>query len=641
MKPQRPGPRAPRTAPSRADRPEARARVLALAIPALAAVLSYLPSLGHGFVLDDHWLVEGNAQLAPGASLGALLHADFWGGSAGPSGMWRPLIALVYWIGVRVGGGPALFHALNVCAHAGVSALVAALAMEAGLPALAAGAGALWFAVMPAHAESVAWVAGCTDLLSALAFLAALVADRRARRAGAAWCGPWPLVLLALALLAKEIAAGYVVVAALLDASDGPPRRPWSAVARWVAPAFALTAVWAVLHAVLVPLATDFRYFDAALREQARWAALTLLPLQLEFLAPWYAHSPLVAIRLPTSGTDPAVLGGTALLLAALALFGWLAWTRRRAAAPVALFLVTALPITLAVWSQAHLTLGERILYLPSAGAAWLLALLVARFAGTPAARTALLAACGVLVAWSAWATVGLVPAWHDDDAYFAAIVAAQPQNPAGHIGRAGQLARAGKREEALAELALAERINPQLPEIGVTRAMLEVDAGDWNGGLLSAEHAISLEPGNARAQLLRALCLLRLRRAGEALEALQALERRDPGDPDVTSLLGQCLFVSGKPAEAVPYLERAAAAQDQDPSIHFALGQSYAQVKRAADARREFERCTQLDPDDPGSWHRLADMCTELGDTAAAAAARARAAAITPAGAPADTPAR
>src|SRR5205823_5152742 len=91
---------------------------------------------------------------------------------------------------------PGWFRAMNVVAHAGCSALVAALALGAGAPGWAALLGGAWFAAMPAHVESVAWISGRTDVYCAVAFLLALWVDRRARAAGRGWPGVWGPVLL-------------------------------------------------------------------------------------------------------------------------------------------------------------------------------------------------------------------------------------------------------------------------------------------------------------------------------------------------------------------------------------------------------------------------------------------------------------
>lgn len=607
-------------------------RLAAVLAPALLAIALYLPALSHGFVHDDHALVETNALVQPGAPLAKLLTSDFFPpGSGAGSGMWRPLVLLSYRADRALGhGGAPAFHAGNVAAHAASTALVAGLALELAGPLAAFAAGA-WFAVMPAHAESVAWVSGRTDVLCALFFLAALLADRRARRAGRAWCGPLALAMLALALLAKEMAVVFVPVLAVAEWAE---RRTVRDAARWLAPAAALTLAWGAAHVALVHPAPVLAYADAAMRARARLAALTLFPRELAFLWPWYPHSPQVAVALPPASGSPAVAAGALALAAGLAAVALAAWRRARVALPLALLVLGLLPVAAAMWSAAYLAFGERVLYLPSAGAALALALGVDALERRPgAARWAGRAGVLVLVVGSAIAAAALVPAWRDEAAFADALVATQPENPNGHLGRAERLAADGRLDEAMAELDVAGKLNPRLPEVPLARANVWMHAGDWPQVLAEADRAIALEPGHRDARTLRALALLRLRRAGEAESTLRALLAEAPDDLDAVALWGQCQFVSGHPDVALPFLERVAASRADDPVVQFALGQCHAQLGHAAAARAAFERCVVLDPADGASWHRLADMRRATGDAAGADAALARANALLGAG--------
>src|SRR5258706_494192 len=176
-------------------------------------------------------------------------------GSGQHSGFWRPLISLSYWLDLRVfGGQPWGFHAMNVAAHAAVSALVALVLEQAGIAALGALLAGLWFALLPAHVEPVAFVSGRTDVYCALFVLLAFLLDRRARAAGRAWPGWGATLALALALLAKEASVALLPLLAIAEwvgpARPGAPRRDRL---RWLAAPAALCALYLVAHAALVP----------------------------------------------------------------------------------------------------------------------------------------------------------------------------------------------------------------------------------------------------------------------------------------------------------------------------------------------------------------------------------------------------
>ena len=70
---------------------------------AILAFALYLPSLGGGFIRDDHFLIESHPYLRAGGWLGRLLLGDFWAPVSGATGMWRPMVVLSYWIDGRIG----------------------------------------------------------------------------------------------------------------------------------------------------------------------------------------------------------------------------------------------------------------------------------------------------------------------------------------------------------------------------------------------------------------------------------------------------------------------------------------------------------------------------------------------------------
>jgi hypothetical protein len=85
--------------------------VLALVVPALAALLLYARSIGFTFVWDDLDLVVRNTALHEGGWAKLLLR-DFWESTGGGTGMWRPLVTLSFRVdGVLSQWQPWAFHA--------------------------------------------------------------------------------------------------------------------------------------------------------------------------------------------------------------------------------------------------------------------------------------------------------------------------------------------------------------------------------------------------------------------------------------------------------------------------------------------------------------------------------------------------
>lgn len=191
----------------------------------LISILAYSGTLSNGFVFDDNFQVLQNRWITDPSSIKKIFFSSVWdfeghGGSIAYNS-YRPLIHVAYIAVYRFFGlDPAAYHALNVLLHALNAALVFITASvlvskasigaaprpyAAYLPFFAA----TIFALHPAGAEAVSWVACVTELLYTLffllSFLAFIVTDKtRAPLLSAA--------LFFVALLSKETALALPVV---------------------------------------------------------------------------------------------------------------------------------------------------------------------------------------------------------------------------------------------------------------------------------------------------------------------------------------------------------------------------------------------------------------------------------------------
>jgi tetratricopeptide (TPR) repeat protein len=191
------------------------------AILVLLVAAFHGPSLGGGFVYDDHWTVEQNAFLrAPGVNLPKLLGPG--PARAGVPDAGRPVMVATEMLDFALWRlEPRGYHLQNLVWHAGVGVLffLGAAAFTGSFPvALAAAA---LFAVHPVHVEAVAAVNYREDLLAAFFVLAALLvlgaARRRGGRRGAARAAACTLLLVGA--LAKESAMMAPVLLVVLELS--------------------------------------------------------------------------------------------------------------------------------------------------------------------------------------------------------------------------------------------------------------------------------------------------------------------------------------------------------------------------------------------------------------------------------------
>jgi tetratricopeptide (TPR) repeat protein len=388
-------------------------RVGARAVPFFPLLIGSAALAATANVLFNGWTLDAEVDIlanrlvrGPASALPALLTGDYTAGSNLPSGFWRPVLLLCYWILWRLGlGTPIAFYAANVALHAGISIGVYHLARRLGAAAAAALAGALLFAVHPVHADVTAGVVGLKDLLAAAGFVGGYLLLLDARAAAAAGDGHRSRTLTAGALgaflagvLSKESALALLPSVALIDLggalmrrgevaaaaprgkrTDRPAARSGrSLLALQYAGMLAVVAVKfglqrAFLGGTIERVAIDPVDNPLALLPaiESRLQALSFVPFYLRLLfwparlAPDYSYDalPLAATAMPPSAWLGLVLGLAALAGAGVALVR----RNRLPFAALVLGVVTYLPV-----SNLLVTLGtnaaERFLYLPSIG---------------------------------------------------------------------------------------------------------------------------------------------------------------------------------------------------------------------------------------------------------------------------------
>lgn len=532
---------------------------------AVAAIAPFLPTLTHQFTFDDGGLVRDNPAVW-NASPSAAWTTPYWPDRP-IAGLYRPWITFSYWLNARLlGPAPAGFRAVNLLLHAGVTLLfwllLRRLFPSRSGPALAA---ALLFAVHPLHVEAIVSIIGRAELWAAFWGLAAILlalppsaessrahASRRNRpglRIAAA------AVLFLLALWSKESAAGLLLLPAALllgrrrepsrvEAGADPARRHWMLVL--AAGVLALLFAFLVRSRVLgqvwglePPSLADNALAHVGTAERV----LSAFGMQWLLIGRLFVPWPLAADHsypqlVPSSGWMLA--GGVLSFLGAAAL--WWSWRRRdhELLSGWAIILGGG-AVTANVIVPVGTILAERLAYLPSAGALWLLAVLGSRLhqrlagggagrasaanarsaAGMPSPGRALrwlvpalaLAWGGLLVGRSI--TRGAV--WRDDLALFQATVLDSPRSA-----------------KAWANLAVAR-----------------LEQEDLEGSLDASGRSLELLPGYLPAREVRATALTRLQRPLEAVELLRPALR--DSRPRTRSLieLGNAYLSLGEGASA------------------------------------------------------------------------------------------
>ena len=462
-----------------------------------------------------------------------------------------------------------------------------------GFLSLAAGA---LFAVHPVHTEAVSGIVGRAEILAFLFVLGAMglviidrqPGDRRQpghpRQPGARRGLPVAVFgLVVLALLSKESAVFALPLFLLYDASVAGRLR-----ARTYLPLVAAVVAYAIMrHAALGGLGLTGREIGVLDNPAAHatfgtrvLAAPMLFAKYLQLLfAPYRlsADYSFNQIPLPSSILDGRVLAGLALLVAAGAGTA-LAWRfgRRLVAFAIGAVVLPVLGLVHVLFPLGTL-LAERLIYLPSFGACFLVGLgLESLRKRWPRAAHLLLVAVVVV---GLGRTVARNRDWMDNETLFRRTTEASPASARSHF---------------LLGTALVEK-------------------GDYREGAAAFRRGLEIAPGHSGGLVSLGQALESAGEPGEAEAALREAVAHAPSMPSVHEALGLLLYKRGRLEEASSVLERAlkldpasAASRSALAEVSLAAGRERAKEGDTSRALELFRTSLELEPDDARAWNYL-----------------------------------
>jgi protein O-mannosyl-transferase len=508
-----------------------------------------------------------------------------------------------------------LWHAANAVLFSlvarrlfGLATPSASVAMR-GLGAMAA---ALFFAIHPLRAESVAWITERRDLTSGffvmLAVLSYLKAHERRPETRIGW---WLLSLAAtaLALGSKAIVMGLPLVLVILDFYPlrrlGPSSRDWlSSRARsvWLEKIpFILLAVAAAVIAFNVQRSTGYltpATLETRLAITAHnvWfhAWKTFVPLNL---------SPVYELPLSVSPLErPYLLSAVGVFAIAAAL-----WIFRRlwpaGLATWAFYLVMLAPVSGIVHTGYHLG-ADRNTYVSCAGFAVLVGALVILIGEawhrgslrTVIAATAL-ALCAVWIAGLGLAARVQTAVWRDSETLWRYAVEIEPTCSVCQHNLAVSVGRRGNYAEGLAAFGRAIALRPDRSEYRSNYGILLMEMGRREEGLAELRYRIAESPRDLGARRNFALALVEDGRPAEAIKELEIVLRIQPDWVPALDTLGQAYLMVGHVEPAMAAFRRAIASSPKDPIAHLGLARAQLAAGDRAAARERFAILRTIDP--------------------------------------------
>ncbi len=539
---------------------------LSALIPVTAAVAVHAQAFRYGFIWDDP-LVLQQLRAIHGARDLFVLPEEV------PKLYYRPFIFLTFLVDRALGGeSPFWFHALVIGAHALATLLVFLLARRllGTTHTLESGLAALLFAVHPIHVESVAWIAGRSDVVATVFVVVTVLLSAATTRMATAWAAGASMLL---ALFSKEVA---IVLLILVPARDLliDRRLLWPRYA----PLFVVTALYLVLRYVGLGEVGTGMPSQASTVDQGR---------DLLAAVGWYAAKLLVPANLtayvPTVPASAAyVVGGTITLITVGAAIVWAASTGRGVPAFLLIWFVVTLAPSLGVIVRrsASAPIADRYLYLPSVAGVLLVAWLISRLRPVQSWRwrAAAVAAGGVAVLWSVQ-SVARTRIWSEPLGFWSDVVAKAPQAGMPYRERGNVYLDLNQLDEAERDFRAAALYEKEMEgrvmnynnygNLYLRRNQLAAAETAYRSGLQLYQHAF-LYSGLGRVEIRRAE---QAQADGNAEQAMQHVR------------------------QAREYLERAVTLDARDFKSRVLLGQVLFNLGEKAGARQQFESALQIEP--------------------------------------------
>jgi tetratricopeptide (TPR) repeat protein len=539
--------------------------------------------------------------------------AYYWGHFE--QGMYMPVTFSAWSLLYRVfGANPAPFHGLNLLIHL-ANALGCFVLLEQLLRAaprsmattgpkststgpraapitVAAGSGALLFALHPVQVEPVAWVTSLKDLGAGLFSLLAMIGFVRATRRSLPVRHPLVLgsaAALAVATLCKPAAIAVVLMLAVL--ALWWLELPWRKALARLVPYGVVVVPSAVLNAMSQGRLTQLYEAPLHLRPVIALDSLgfyvgkVLLPLSL---SPAYERSPRWLVE---SGTITyGWLGGAVAIGVVLALH-----KRWPALLPAFALLVAGVALVLGLKSfaaQDNTTVYDRYLYLAMLGPALLAAWFVWR-----ARRRWQLALVGAVLLALAAKSMLQVPHWRSDHTLWTHALKVRPHSAVALVSMGLIHSKAGDRQKAIEHYRRALRYKPYDVEALHNLGAVLAAEGRLPEAGLSFQAALAHNPKHLSARNHLARVLFELGKLEDAEQEVRRVLEQAPRHPDANIRLGEVLLARGQLPACIAHMEGVVSWLPDHPDALTLLGVALAQ---SGDERRAiglFEEALRIQP--------------------------------------------
>ncbi len=565
----------------------------------------YANALANGFVYDDRTQILSNLWIRDARFLPNIFLSDEWGFRSGnTSNYYRPIMHVVYMLDYHLFGlRPWGYHLVNIIFHAGSSVLVFLIArvlLKEYKPASkflsAPLVAALLFAVHPIHTEAVVWVAGITDLsYSFFCLLSLYLYIRSEGRFNTRYY--LSIAAFFLGALCKEPALTLPGILISYDLLLSKERPGFSTIAkRYALFALAVAAYFGLrLYALggrMAPTAGHGEHMDYMnlLLLLATYFKKLAVPVDLKI---FYDFRPEGSL---SDASVPVAIIIIALIVASF----YIAYKKDR----LAFFCLLAITIPLApcLYTPAITgpsMLGERYLYLPSAGFVMLVSILISRLAGSKARSIALYVVLSLAAMYSA-GTIMRNADWKNEYTLWLDSAKKSPGSADAHNNLGAALIDMGMYDKAQEETSQAVALKPYFAEAHNNLGISLFHLGSNDKALAEFLQAVDLKPDYGEAYDNLGVAYAKIGQYNLAVGAFLNALKCNPFPDDTYKNLGIAYTNLGMADKAIGAYEESLRVRPDDAEVHNNIGIVYAGKEDMKSAIEHFQTAARLDPGNP-----------------------------------------
>jgi tetratricopeptide (TPR) repeat protein len=169
--------------------------------------------------------------------------------------------------------------------------------------------------------------------------------------------------------------------------------------------------------------------------------------------------------------------------------------------------------------------------------------------------------------------------------------------------------------KSAATEFSLAAKLNPNIPDVGVGMAVIELQQWRFEQCLAHADKALKTNPRHADALLIQAICLMQWRKFDQVPAVLEKVLKTNPNHLEALSLMAALHIRTDKDDLAKPFIERVRKVNPAYYGLPNTIGEWLAAARQFERAEKCYRQAMALAPELAGPVTDLGRMYMQTGD--------------------------